>query len=107
LTAEGTAFVNIGNGVFVEVTAQRQGETSIFISPQDIILCKTAIESSARNEFRGRIIEITDWDSIVKLKVDVGKVFAVQITKKSFKELALNLGSDVYIAFKASSVNVL
>jgi molybdopterin-binding protein len=46
-------------------------------------------------------------DSVVKLKVDVGKVFAVQITKKSFKEMGLNLGSDVFIAFKASSVNVL
>jgi molybdopterin-binding protein len=38
--------------------------------------------------------------------VDVGKVFAVQITKKSFKEMDLNLGSEIYIAFKASSVNV-
>jgi molybdopterin-binding protein len=106
LTEEGTALVDIGNGVLVEVTAQKQGETSIFISPQDIILCKTAIQSSARNEFKGEIVEITDSDSVVKLKVDVGKVFAVQITKKSFKEMELNLGSDVYMAFKASSVNV-
>jgi molybdopterin-binding protein len=106
LTPEGTALVDIGNGVQVEVAAQKQGATSIFISPQDIILCRTAIESSARNEFKGVISEISGSDSIVKLKVDVGKIFAVQITKKSFKELELNLGSDVYIAFKASSVNV-
>jgi molybdopterin-binding protein len=106
LTAEGTALVDIGNGVLVEVTAQKQGEISIFISPQDIILCKTAIHSSARNEFKGEIVEVADSDSVVKLKVDVGKIFAVQITKKSFKEMELNLGSDVYIAFKASSVNV-
>ncbi len=106
LTPEGTALVDIGNGVQVEVAVQTQGATSIFISPQDIILCRTAIESSARNEFKGVISEISGSDSIVKLKVDVGKTFAVQITKKSFKELRLNLGSDVYIAFKASSVNV-
>lgn len=106
LTPEGTALINIGNGVHVEVAAQKQGVTSIFISPQDIILCRTAIESSARNEFKGIISEISGSDSIVKLKVDVGKTFAVQITKKSFKELRLNLGSEVYIAFKASSVNV-
>jgi tungstate transport system ATP-binding protein len=106
LTPEGTTLVDIGNGVHVEVTGQKQGETSIFISPQDIILCKTAIESSARNEFKGVISEISGSDSIVKLKVDVGKTFVVQITKKSFKEMQLNLGSQVYIAFKASSVNV-
>ena len=106
-TAEGTTLVDIGNGVQVEVTTQKQGEMSIFVSPQDIILSKQAVQSSARNVLRGKIIEITDSDSLVKLKVDVGRVFAVQITKRSFKEMALNLGSDVYIAFKASSVSVL
>ena len=105
-TAEGTTIVDIGNGVHVEVTAQRQGKTSIFISPQDIILSKNAIQSSARNVFKGKITEITDLGTLVKLKVDVGRLFAVQITKRSFKEMVLNLDSDVYIAFKASSVNV-
>ena len=105
-TAEGTTIVDIGNGVHVEVTAQRQGKTSIFISPQDIILSKNAIQSSARNLFKGKITESTDYGTLVKLKVDVGRLFAVQITKRSFKEMVLNLDSDVYIAFKASSVNV-
>ena len=105
-TAEGTTLVDIGNDVQVEVTVQRQGETSIFISPQDIILSKSAIQSSARNVFKGKITEIIDSGTLVKLKIDVGRVFSVQITKRSFKEMALNLDSDVYIAFKASSVNV-
>ena len=104
---EGTTLIDIGNGVHVEVTDQRQGETSIFVSPQDIILSKNAIQSSARNFFKGKITEITDSGTLVKLKVDVGIPFTVQITKRSFKEMEVNLGSDVYIAFKASSVNVL
>jgi len=106
-TAAGTTLVDIGNGVQVEVTVQRQGETSIFISPQDIILSKSAVESSARNVFKGRITEISDLGSLVKLKVDVGKSFTVQITKRSFSEMGLNLNAEVFIAFKASSVQVL
>jgi molybdopterin-binding protein len=39
--------------------------------------------------------------------VDVGKPFMVQITKRSFVEMGLNLNAEVYIAFKASSVVVL
>jgi molybdopterin-binding protein len=105
-TSEGTTMVDIGNGVRVEVTAQRQGEASIFVNPQDIILSKCAIESSARNVFMGRITEITDLGSLVKLKVDVGKLFTVQITKRSFLEMGLNLNAEVCIAFKASSVQV-
>jgi molybdopterin-binding protein len=106
-TAAGTTMVDIGNGVQVEVTAQRQGEASIFVNPQDIILSKSPVESSARNVFKGKITEITDLGSLVKLKVDVGKPFTVQITKRSFSEMRLNLNAEVYIAFKASSVQVL
>jgi molybdopterin-binding protein len=106
-TAAGTTMVDIGNGVQVEVTAQRQGEASIFVNPQDIILSKSPVESSARNVFKGKITEITDLGSLVKLKVDVGKPFTVQITKRSFVEMRLNLNAEVYIAFKASSVQVL
>jgi len=106
-TSEGTSMVDIGNGVQVEVTAKRQGEASIFVNPTDIILSKCAIESSARNVFKGRIVEITDSDSLVKLKVDVGKPFTVQITKRSFAEMGLNLNDEVCVIFKASSVQVL
>lgn len=105
-TSEGTSVVDIGNGVQVEVTAQTQGEASIFVNPTDIILSKRAIKSSARNVFTGRIVEITDSGSLVKLKVDVGKPFTVQVTKRSFVEMGLNLNAEVCIAFKASSVQV-
>jgi molybdopterin-binding protein len=106
-TASGTSIVDVGNGVQIEVTVQRQGGTVVFINPQDIILSKTAVESSARNVFKGRITEIVDLGSLVKLKVDVGKSFAVQITKRSFTEMGLNLNAEVFIAFKASSAQVL
>jgi molybdopterin-binding protein len=65
------------------------------------------VASSARNVFKGRITEISDLGSLVKLKVDVGKPFMVQITKRSFSEMGLNFNAEVFIAFKASSVQVL
>jgi molybdopterin-binding protein len=70
-------------------------------------LSKTAVKSSARNVFGGKITEITDLDSLVKLKVNVGKPFVVQITKQSFNDLGLCLNAEVFITFKASSVQVL
>ena len=105
-TSAGTAMVDLGSGVQVEVTAQTIGKASIFVNPLDIILSKHAITSSARNVFKGKIIEIKDLKSLVKLKVDVGKPFTVQITKRSFNEMGLNLNAKVCIAFKASSVQV-
>jgi molybdopterin-binding protein len=105
-TAEGTTIVDIGSDVQIEAAIQRQGATSIFVNPQDIILSKSAISSSARNVFKGKIIEILDLGTLVKLKVDVGKPFTVQITKRSFSEMQLNLEAEVYIAFKASNVQM-
>ena len=106
-TASGTSKVDVGNGVKIEVAAQKQGTIAVFVNPQDIILSKTAVASSARNVFKGKITEITDVDSLVKLKVDVGKTFTVQITKQSFNEMGLCLNAKVFITFKASSVQVL
>ena len=72
-----------------------------------IIVSKSAIDSSARNVFKGKITEITDSDSLVKLKVDVGKPFTVQVTKRSFNEMELCLNAEVFITFKASSVQII
>lgn len=107
ITDAGTSIVDVGGGVQIESTFQKQGEISIFISPQDIILSEKQLKSSARNMLKGRIAEITDLDSLVRLKIDVGKPFTVQITKCSFNEMGLNLNSEVFLTFKASSVHTI
>lgn len=107
-TAEnGTTIIDIGNNVYIIAASRRQGKVSVFISPEDIILSKSRFESSARNILKGKIVEISDLGSVVRVKVDVGKPFTVQITRHSFEKMKLNLDSEVYIAFKASSVQIL
>jgi molybdopterin-binding protein len=107
VTEDGITLVDIGNGVQIAATIQTSGKVSVFISPEDIILSKTRIASSARNILNGKIIEITDLGSVVRLRVDVGRSFTVQITKRSFNEMGLNINSDVFLTFKASSVQII
>jgi tungstate transport system ATP-binding protein len=106
ITEEGTTIVDIGNDTKIVATGQYKGRVSLFVSPEDIILSTSPFESSARNTLKGKIVEITDLGSVVKLKIDVGKQFAVQITKRSFNEMNLNVSSEVFLAFKASSVQI-
>jgi tungstate transport system ATP-binding protein len=106
-TEGGTTLVDVGNSVQFEATGQRSGRVSVFVSPEDIILSRSRFASSARNTFKGKIVGILDSDSVVRLKVDVGKPITVQITKRSFNELGLNLNTDVFLAFKASSVKII
>lgn len=102
----GTSLIKIGGGVQIEASTQKLGEVTVFVKPEDIILSKKQIMSSARNSLQGRIVEVSDFGSLVKIKVDAGKLFVVQITKHSFNEMHLNIGSKVFLAFKASSVHV-
>jgi len=104
---EGISHVDIGGGVDVKAVFSSSGRIAIHIRPEDIILSKDWFKSSARNEFKGRIVAVEDLGPVVRLKVDVGRVFTVQITGKSFTEMDLNLGSELYLTFKASTVQLI
>jgi len=107
MTKEGTTSIDIGKDVRLTATAPNTGEVSIFVSPEDIILSKNRLESSARNVLRGSVVEIQDLGSVVRLRIDVGRPFIVQITKSSFRDMGITLNSEVYLAFKASSVQII
>ncbi|MEM3478563.1 MAG: ABC transporter ATP-binding protein [Candidatus Bathyarchaeia archaeon] len=107
ITDDGTSIIDVGDGLRIEAVARKTGNVVLHVPPEDIILSTHPIISSARNMFEGRVTQISDVDYAVKLKVNVGaKSFVVQITKRSFNEMKLSIGAKVYIAFKASSVQV-
>jgi len=106
ITADGTTMVDIGNGVQIEAATQSFGSVSVFVSPEDIILSRARFDSSARNVFKGRVVEVQDLGSLVRVRVDIGKPLSVQITKRSLNEMKINLDSEVFLAFKASSVQI-
>ncbi len=107
LVEDGLAVVDLGDDIRIEAATRKKGKVTVFIRPEDILLSTSPIQSSARNILKGIVTEIFDLDQLVQLKVNVGKEFAVVITKKSFKHLKLNLESQVYLTFKASSIRVL
>jgi len=104
VTGEGTSLVDVGDGVQIETAFEKTGNTTVFVRPEDIILSLNPIVSSARNSFEGRIVEISDLGAIVRLRIKAGRDFTVQITKRSFNDMQLNIDSKVFLAFKASSV---
>jgi len=107
LSPEGTAIIDIGGGVKIEALTTKIGSITVFIRPEEIIVSKSPIVSSARNMLKGKVEEILDLDRSVQLKVDAGRLFTVNITKRSFQEMKIDLGSDICLSFKASSVYVM
>lgn len=104
---DGVTHVDVGEGIVVRAVFNTEGRVAIYVRPEDIIVSRERVESSARNSLRGGIVSVEDFDSVVRLKVDVGKVFTVQITRRSLREMRLNVGQEVFLTFKASSVNLI
>jgi molybdopterin-binding protein len=102
-----TSIINIDDHFSIEAAFNKSGKISVYIKPEDILVSNKALQSSARNVFEGIITGITDLGSFVRLTVDTGKKFKVQITTKSLTEMNLNVGSEVYLTFKASAVHLI
>jgi tungstate transport system ATP-binding protein len=103
-TPEGTSLIDLGGGVQIEAAFQKSGKVTVYVRPEDIIISRKPLISSARNVFEGKIVEMVDLGPLMRLKVEAGKAFVAQVTKRSFKEMQLNIGSKVFLVFKASAV---
>jgi molybdate/tungstate transport system ATP-binding protein len=99
--------VDIGGGKVIEVVTDRTGSVVLHIRPEEIIVSKHAVDSSARNQISGKVSEVTDFGATVRLRISAERQITATITKRSFYEMQLNIGSDVQAIFKATSVEVL
>ena len=89
------------------VDGAKEGPADILVPVNAITLSKKPLESSMRNCIQGKVSQIVDRDHLVLLKIMAGERFEASITKKSFDEMKLGPGSDVYLNFKATSVEIL
>jgi molybdate transport system ATP-binding protein/molybdate/tungstate transport system ATP-binding protein len=110
---KGISIINNGianisvNGVNIISTTCKSGDVAITIRPEDILVSKKSIESSARNVFKGKIKDIVDNGAIIKIVVDIGIVLVAVITRRSLEDMKLKRGMSVYVTFKAANVHLI
>jgi tungstate transport system ATP-binding protein len=109
LTAEpdGLHAVRLREGPVLHVTEGRPGSVTVAVDPQDVLLSAQELASSALNRFHGTISRIEDVNGTLRVFVDVGADFCAVISKRSFLDMRLNIGTPVWVTFKASAVKVL
>ena len=94
------------DGLSIAVVTELEGPSHASIRPEEIVLSREPLLSSARNVFRGRIVAISDRGAIVYVTVRIPPDFVCMITRRSLEEMELREGMGVHIAFKASVVHV-
>jgi molybdopterin-binding protein len=83
-------------------------KVGILIRPEDIILSKEIVKTSARNVLRSKVVKITKYDAAI---VDVFMVadsfhLTSRITEEARADLQIHQGDEVFAMFKASSPQV-
>ena len=69
---------------------------------------RSEMKLSARNQFKGKIIDIQEGavNGIVKIDIGGGNVMSATISMNAIRELGLAVGKDAYAVVKATSVMV-
>jgi molybdate/tungstate transport system ATP-binding protein len=101
------ALVDIGGGKIIEAVTDRTGPVMLHIRPENILISKHGVNTSARNRIAGTVTEVADLGATIRLRISGEQPVTAIITRRSFFEMELNIGSQVYAFFKATSVDVL
>lgn len=80
-------------------------DVRIIIRPEDIILGKG--DTSARNNFKGKITAIIKHGFYYIIQIDCGFKVEAALTKQSIESLNLKEGKDINIFFKATALQVI
>ena len=94
------------SGVQLHVSSANGSTSHIWISPEKILLSRRPFDSSARNQFKCRVVEWEHCDSLLAVHVACGELtLTALITYASFKELEIADGGEVFATFKSSAVH--
>ncbi len=104
----GLVTLRVGSSIVRAVGAGIEGrDVCACIRAEDVTLERSApAAGSARNHLAGRIVSIESEGPLERVTVDCGFPLAALITRQAREELALQPGSDVMAAVKATAIHV-
>jgi molybdopterin-binding protein len=85
-------------------TEEPEGKGYVIIRGEDIFISLENLPTSATNQLKGQIIEISPSPFGFEILIDTGTRFYARITRESLQHLELRPGKEIWISFKAANV---
>jgi molybdopterin-binding protein len=101
--AGSTARFVAGELTFSVLTDARPGPGCLIVRSEDITVSLAKNDTSAQNSFRGAVTDVAPARLGVEVTIDIGVEVAAWVTPESVDRLGLQLGTEVWISFKASA----
>ncbi len=89
-----------------EVITELRGRLHASLRPEDILISKEPLVSSARNSLKGTITHVADRGATLYVTVSTPLELVCLVTRRSLEEMNLVEGGEAYVTFKASAIHI-
>lgn len=89
---------------FFVLTDCNDCDGTVMIGANEIFLSNSEIDSTALNNFKGKVKEIIPSRIGIDVVIDIGVDIIAEITRSSLQKLNITEGSEICLSFKATSV---
>jgi molybdopterin-binding protein len=79
----------------------------VLIAPGEVILSREEAATSARNQFRGRVLRVEPIGRVTRVVLDCGFPLIAHVTRSSVRDLDLRPGTEIIASFKATAPQLL
>ena len=90
--------------IHITLPEQITSSSRIAIDAKELVLSNHQLNSSMRNEYQGKIVQLNEYQGQVQVSIDAGENFQAIITHNAMKDLNIHLGDDIWLYFKSSIV---
>lgn len=95
---------NIGAGIPVYLLGEASDNGYVTFPENAVSISKTSLDSSSQNVFAGNVVDIYPQRYGVEVVVNIGVNIYSLVSIDSIEKLGIEIGSEVWVTFKASSV---
>lgn len=97
-----------GLEIYSSDPAEPGEDVAISIRPEEVILTRGIMESSARNILKGKVSGVFKKEHLIVVEIEIGHAeIKVVVTPTSCEMLELEPGSEIYAVFKASNARII
>lgn len=98
--------ITIAGGGSLMATGATDGEVFAVVHPRTVALYRTRPDGTPRNVWEGRAVDLDFEGDRVRVRLEGTPAIVAEVTPAAVRELSLDRGDPVWVAVKATEINV-
>ena len=98
--------ITIAGGGSLMATGATDGEVFAVVHPRSVALYRTRPDGTPRNVWEGRAVDLDFEGDRVRVRLEGTPAIVAEVTPAAVRELSLDRGDPVWVAVKATEINV-